>query len=97
MNAYFNGGVIYEIPSGEDQFELEVTPPFGGESIMVYGSTSPLGEIGLTPVGGIYLIKTSPENLGQHTRGVVLKAKSGDEKGKAAEFSEAGIVLKTRK
>lgn len=24
---YFNGGVIYEIPSGKDRFDLEVTPP----------------------------------------------------------------------
>jgi len=24
---YFNGGVIYEIPSGRDKFELEVSPP----------------------------------------------------------------------
>lgn len=97
MNNYFNGGVIYEMPSGEDQFELEVTPPFGSESIMVYGSTSPLGEIDLTPVGGVYQIKTSPENIGNVTRGIALKAKSLDEKSKAAEFSEAEIALKTGK
>ena len=95
MNNYFNGGVIYEIPSGEDQFELEVTPPFGSESVMIYGSTSDLGEIDLTPVGGVYKIKTSSENIGKNTRGIALKAKSLDEKGKAAEFSEAEIVLKT--
>ena len=95
MNNYFNGGVIYEIPSGEDQYELEVTPPFGSESIMVYGSTSNLGEIDLAPAGGVYKIKTSPENIGIVTRGITLKAKSLDEKGKAAEFSEAEIVLKT--
>jgi hypothetical protein len=97
MNAYFNGGVIYEIPSGEDKFELEVTPPFGSECIMVYASTSDLGEIDLTPVGGIYQIKTSPEIIGKVTRGIALKAKSLDEKGKAAEFSETEIVLKTGK
>ncbi len=95
MNTYFNGGVIYEIPSGEDQFELEVTPPFGNESIVVYGSTSKLGEIDLTPIGAVYKIKTSAENIGKATRGIALKAKSIDEKGKAAEFSEAEIVLKT--
>ena len=31
---YFQGGVIYEIPSGKDQFELEVNPPFGEENII---------------------------------------------------------------
>jgi len=95
MKTYFNGGVIYEIPSGEDRFELQVTPPFGSESILVYGSTSSLGEIGLSAVGGVYQLKTSAENIGKITRGVTLKAKSLDEKGKVAEFSEAEIVLKT--
>jgi hypothetical protein len=95
MNNYFNGGVIYEIPSGEDKFELEVTPPFGNENILVYGSTSNLGEIEIEPVGGIYRIKTSPDNIGMVTRGISLKAKSLEEKGKAAEFSEAEIVIKT--
>ena len=30
---YFNGGVIYEIPSGNDKFELEVNPPFGRRAL----------------------------------------------------------------
>jgi hypothetical protein len=44
---YFNGGVIYEIPSGNDRFDLEVTPPFGQEDILIYAGTSPLGDINL--------------------------------------------------
>ena len=96
-NNYFNGGVIYEIPSGEDRFEAEVTSPFGSESIMLYASTSPLGEVELATMGGVYKIKTTSENLGTHTRGVALKEKSPDQKMKAAEFSEAEIVLKTAK
>jgi len=95
LSNYFNGGVIYEIPSGEDKFELEVTPPFGSENILVYGSTSNLGEIEIEPIGGIYKIKTSSENIGINTRGIALKAKSSDEKGKAAEFSETEISIKT--
>jgi hypothetical protein len=97
VDNYFNGGVIYEVPSGNDRFDLEVTPPFGSESIMVYASTSPLGEIDLATVGGVYKIKTSSENIGKNTRGVALKEKSPDQKTKAAEFSEAEIVLKTAK
>lgn len=93
--SYFNGGVIYEIPSGEDQFELQVTPPFGSESILVYGSTSSLGEIDLAAVGGVYQLKTSLENIGKITRGVTLKAKSLDEKVNVAEFTEAEILLRT--
>lgn len=30
---YFNGGTVYEIPSGGDGFELEVSPPLGEENI----------------------------------------------------------------
>lgn len=97
LSNYFNGGVVYEIPSGEDKFEMEVTPPFGSESIMIYGSTSALGEIDLLSVGGVYKIKTSSENIGKNTRGVALKEKSPEQKSKAAEFSEAEIVLKTGK
>ena len=97
VDNYFNGGVVYEVPSGNDRFDLEVTPPFGSESIMVYASTSPLGEIDLATVGGVYKIKTSSENIGKNTRGVALKEKSPDQKTKAAEFSEAEIVLKTAK
>jgi len=26
---YFNGGVVYELPSGEDHFDMEVTATFG--------------------------------------------------------------------
>ena len=44
---YFNGGVIYEIPSGNDRFDLEVSPPFGDENIVVYASSSELGNIKL--------------------------------------------------
>src|SRR4030042_2573792 len=55
---YFNGGVIYELPSGQDRFEMEVTPPFGQENIIVYSSTVPLGEINLAPAGGGYKKKT---------------------------------------
>jgi hypothetical protein len=40
QDNYFQGGVIYEIPSGTDKFELEVNPPFGEESIMIYASVS---------------------------------------------------------
>jgi hypothetical protein len=69
---YFNGGAIYEIPAGADRFEMEVIPPFGNENIIVYASTSPLGEINLTPEGGVYRVKTSSENIEKNSRAVSL-------------------------
>jgi hypothetical protein len=94
---YFNGGVIYEIPSGPDRFEMEVTPPFGPENIIVYASTSPLGEINTAPAGGVYKIKTESEKVGERSRAVSLVQKNPEQKTKAAEFSEAQIVYTTGK
>lgn len=92
---YFHGGVVYEFPSPEDRFDLEVTPPFGTEKVIIYASTSHLGELDLTPFGPVYKIRTLSENIGRMTRGVALKEKNPDEKAKAAEFSEAEINIKT--
>jgi len=94
---YFNGGVIYEIPSGQDRFEMEVTPPFGQEDIIVYASTSPLGEINVSPAGGVYEIKTKPDKIAIESRGVSLKEMNPGQKTKAAEFSESKIIYKTGK
>ena len=93
---YFNGGVIYEIPSGDDKFELEVSPPFGEDTIILYASSSPLGNIELDAVGGIYAVKTKPEDVGVRTRGVVIKQKDINNSQKVtAEFSETSIEVKT--
>jgi hypothetical protein len=105
---YFNGGAIYAIPSPEDQFELEVEPPFGKEAIVVYGSTAPLGEIDLTPDGGVYKINTESEKIAVksrevslsekievRSRGVSLKEKKPGQKTNTAEFLEAQIFFTT--
>lgn len=93
-NNYFNGGVIYEIPSGEDRFELEVSPPFGSEGIIVYASSSQVGEIDLKASGGVYEIKTKAKDIGDKTRGVVITEKGGEKK-EPSEFSEATAGVKT--
>ena len=108
QSNYFNGGAIYEIPSPEDQFELEVEPPFGKETIIVYASTAPLGKIDLTPDGGVYKINTESEKIGVksrevslsekievRSRGVSLKEKNPGQKTKTAEFLEAQIFFTT--
>jgi hypothetical protein len=92
---YFNGGVIYEIPSGQDRFEMEVTPPFGQEDIIVYASTAPLGDINLSPAGGVYKIKTESGEVAERNRAVSLKEKFPGQQTKAAEFSESQIIYKT--
>jgi len=96
---YFNGGVIYEIPSGKDAFELQVSPPFGKESIILYTSTAPLGNIDLTPSGSVYVVNSSPDGVEMKTRGVTIAAKTGSAPapGIPAEFSEAQVTVKTLK
>ncbi len=90
---YFQGGVVYEIPSGPDRFELEVTPPFGEESIIVYASTGELGAVELEPAGGVYKIRTKLEELGDKTRGVQIIEKG---QSRASEFFEVKLNIETR-
>lgn len=91
---YFSGGVIYEIPSGNDRFELEVSPPFGEENIIVYAGTSPLGDISLEAEGGVYQVKTRHTDIGDKTRGVKLKEKIGSKASSASEFFEDGVTIR---
>ncbi len=95
QDNYFNGMAIYEVPSSADRFEMEVAPPFGEESIMVYASTAPLGEIDLSPAGGVYRIKTQSQKIGELSRAVSLKEKNPEQTAKMAEFSEVQIVFTT--
>jgi hypothetical protein len=95
---YFNGGTIYEIPSGKDQFELEVSAPFGEESIVVHASSSPLGDLDLQERGGVYQVKTAEGDIGMRTRGLKLQAAKGSSTGKgpaASDFCEAVQTVKT--
>jgi hypothetical protein len=99
---YFNGGVIYEIPAGHDQFELEVSPPFGAEIVLVYASSSPLGEIITEAQGGVFQVKTRAADIGVMTRGIkLLKKPAGNSAGAilpkpaASEFSEEKVSVAT--
>jgi hypothetical protein len=94
---YFNGGVIYEIPSGNDKFELEVNPPFGEESIAVYTSTSPLGDLNLKKEGGIYHVQTKPKDIGVKTRSIKIKETEGGKTQQASEFFEEKVIVRTGK
>ena len=106
---YFNGGVIYEIPSGNDKFELEVNPPFGEESIMIYASISQLGDLDLKKEGGVYQVKTKPKDIGIKTRSVKVKEiiqQASDYSGiqvkegktqQASDFFEGEVTVKTGK
>jgi hypothetical protein len=92
-DAYFNGGTVYEIPSGNDRFDLEVSPPFGEENIIVYGSTAELGSIETMSEGSVYRVTTQEQDMGQKTRGITITGKQG--KDAAAEFCEETQSIRT--
>jgi len=91
---YFQGGVVYEIPSGPDRFELEVTPPFGEESFIVYASTGELGSLELEQAGGVYKVRTNLDDAGEKTRGIKI-VETGSKKG--AEFAEEKVNIVVQK
>jgi hypothetical protein len=89
QNSYFNGGTVYEIPSADDRFDLEVSPPFGTERITLYAGTAPVGDISLTAAGGVYAIKAKAEELSAGTRGIRFVPKgSAPAVAEFAEFSQ---------
>ncbi len=97
QDNYFNGGSTYEIPSGNDRFQLEVNPPFGEESIAVYTSTSQLGDLDLKEEGGVYQVKTKPKDIGIKTRSVKVKEVTEGKSQQASDYSEGEVVVKTGK
>ncbi len=97
QDNYFQGGVMYEIPTGNDKFELEVNPPFGEESIIVYASVSELGDLNLKKEGGVYEVKTKSRDIGIKTRSIKIKDVSQGSAQKPAEFSEGALIVKTKK
>jgi hypothetical protein len=92
---YFNGGVIYELPAGDDRFELEVSPPFGEENILVYAGTAPLGDLSLQESGGVYQVRTRGADIGLRTRGLKIAERPAGASA-AAEFVEVSERLTTR-
>lgn len=95
QNSYFNGGTVYEIPSNEDKFDLEVAPPFGSERITLYASTEPMGDVGLSAAGAVYSVLVKPEELSSGTRSIKFVNKSAGAASSAAQFAESGQEMLT--
>jgi len=98
QDNYFQGGVIYEVPQGNDKFDLTIQPPFGSEKLTLYGSTSPLGAIEKTNIGPVYHVQETPVKIAAKTRGIAITVpKAGEKKKKQqiSEFDEASISITT--
>jgi hypothetical protein len=90
---YFQGGVIYELPAGTDEYDLTVTPPFGRESIIVYASTEPQGDVNVESAGSVYQVVSKPEVAGMQTRGIKFSKKEKT----ASGFYESSLDVNTSK
>lgn len=91
---YFQGGVIYEIPSAKDRFELRVEPPFGEEEIILYASTTEIGKVDTENLGAVYKTKTvDKQELSLSTRGISLKPKT-DNSQPTEEFYEKSLKIR---
>ncbi|MFH1138083.1 MAG: DUF4384 domain-containing protein [Pseudomonadota bacterium] len=93
---YFNGGTMYSIPSGPDQFKLEVSPPFGKESLTVFASTEPLGTVDGQDVGqGLTAFDSSLAAISNKTRGIKIIGEGAVRIKGAAEFFETETEVVT--
>lgn len=93
---YFNGGVVYELPSGEDRFDMEVTAPFGSETLTLYASTAPTGNLDVRPSGPVFSVTNHAADVPLATRGIKLTRKGEGMGQAAAEFAEAGVTVATK-
>lgn len=93
---HFEGGKVIVVPDPEDKFDLEVGPPFGIENIIVYASSSEMGDASVRNIGdAVYRVQDELENYGVKTRGVkLIKREEGGASG--AEFYEARCEVKTK-
>ena len=94
---YFNGGMVYELPSNKDRFSMETCAPFGKEQITLYASTASGGDPLLEAADSVYKVMTKPEDMAVSTRGIKLTNGSHNKSGLAAEFAEASVEVKTGK
>jgi hypothetical protein len=87
-DSFFKGGQLYKVPDGDDQFSLQVSPPYGNDHIIVYASDNPLGEVDLEgTAGGLGLFRGSAKNLALQTRGIAVVGSKKEETA-GAEFYE---------
>ncbi len=96
-DVYFQGGVIYEVPGGNDQFDLTISPPFGEEQLTLYASTAPLGDLESANLGPVL-------EVARKTRGIKIKKRPEGTAGAGqprpgvptvSEFAESMVALTT--
>ncbi|MGE4298071.1 MAG: DUF4384 domain-containing protein [Desulfovibrionaceae bacterium] len=95
---YYSGGVVYEIPGGEDAFTLRIIPPLGSEKLTLFASTQPMGGYEGHAADGLLVISRGAQPLDVATRGLaVLHSTQPGGAGGKAEFAEARVDVTVRR
>lgn len=102
---FFKANTRYKVPDREDQFTLQVSPPFGEDKIIAYVSEMPLGSVELEPIGqGLSRYKGSSKQFATQSRGISIVSKNTTVEAadapplpQSADFFETSWVIKTRK
>jgi len=96
---YFAGATIFEVPANQDKFVMTVGEPFGAEKLVLYASTSPLGQLSTAPAGAdVVVVEDAAPEIPRRTRGISLKKTGADGAGKTtevAEFAESEVAITT--
>lgn len=70
---YFKGGITYRIPDTGDAYQLEVGPPFGQDTVVVYASEKPLPKVQMANVGaGLSAYQGNSQEFNMKTRGIKI-------------------------
>lgn len=94
---HFRGGRRYQIPGPGDRFNLQVTPPYGQERIVVYASETPMGDIPMTPLAaGLQEYRGSNDDLAFRVRSIQPVARPGGSMTSGStDFYEASWLVET--
>ena len=94
-NNFFRSGRVFKIPDKGDVFQLNVSPPYGVDTIVVFASEVPLGNVNLEPAGqGLNRYRGSRGSLATQNRGIHVDFENTEEI-VGAEFYEATLSLRT--
>lgn len=98
---FFEGGKTYYLPDANmgDNFQLNVSPPFGEESVFVLASDAPIGQASFAEyVGAFARVRGSEAEIARGARQeVVSKIKSEAGTFSYVEFFEGQWSIRTRK
>ena len=92
---YFQAGTEYKIPSDQDRFDLEISPPFGDEEIILFADCQPLGHVQTRSLGSVYAVETPYHRLGSAIRGPTAGSNNDNRSNATEEFLEKTIKIVT--